>query len=169
MTWTLDPTRSRLGFSVKHLMVSTTKGNFPDYEVELELDPERLEGSRASARISTARVQTGDRMRDEYLVGNGFFKAAEFPVMVFESTTVQVRGEKITVNGSFTIRGQERPLTLRGTVSESRGSTRRLSFALTGEIDRDEYGLVFFGAVESVAVVVGKKVKLDLQVELMET
>lgn len=169
MTWILDSSRSRLGFSVKHMMVSTTKGSFPDYGVELEVDPDRLENSRASARISTRAVQTGDRMRDEYLVGSGFFKSAEFPFMTFESKQVQLRGKKITVQGRLKIRDQERAITLAGTVSESRGGARRLSFALTGELDRDDYGLVFFGAVESVAIVVGKKVKLDVQVELMET
>lgn len=168
MPWTLDRSRSRLGFSVKHMMVSTTQGYFPDYEVDLDVDAQRLEGSRVHARISTARVQSGERLRDEYLVGNGFFKSAEFPHMVFESTSVALRGKKITVGGRFTIRGRERPLTLRGTFKESGGTPRRLSFSLAGEIDRDDFGLVFFGAVESVAVVVGKKVKLDVVVELTE-
>lgn len=170
MTWQIDKSRSRLGFSVKHMMVSTTKGTFNEYEAELLIDEQDLSKSSARAIVKTRSVDTKDKLRDDYLVSDNFFKPSEFPEMVFQSTNVRVRGNKITVTGTMKIRDKERSLILEGTSSgpSARFGKRTLSFSLTGEIDRDAFGLVFHGAVESVSVVVGKKVKLDLQIELVE-
>lgn len=172
MTWEVDKTRTKLEFSVRHMLIHTVRGTFRDFEVELNIDPAHLPGSSAKARVSTRSVSTGDRLRDEYLVSENFFEPEVFPFMEYQSTSVRLSGKKLLVTGLLKIRDKEHLLILSGTVmgptSGFGGGQRRLTFELTGEIEREAYDLVFNGAVETVSIVVGKKVGLHLLVDLVE-
>jgi polyisoprenoid-binding protein YceI len=169
MTFRIDPQRTTLGFSVKHMMIATVRGTFPEYDAELEVDPHDLEKSRVSAKVATHQVQTGDRLRDEYLVGAHFFNPARYPHILFKSERVRVSGSKLSISGPMTIRERTLPLTLEGKYRHTSHGTpaERLVFELSAELDREAYDLVFNGAVETVSIVVGKKVKLDLNIELV--
>lgn len=181
MNFRIDPQKTRLHFAVKHMMIHTVKGAFTDVEAEIILDPNDLAAASATARIATRSVNTKDRLRDEYLTSGSFFQPEKFPHLVYRSTSVRPRGKKLSVTGMLTIRDKERQLILDGTWSDlgapgggslggsSPGGKRRLRFDLTGELDREAYDLTFHGAVETVSIVVGKKVKLDLSIEVVES
>lgn len=170
MTFRIDPQKTRLEFSVRHMMIHTVRGVFSDVTAEISLDPDRLEDSTATAKIATASVNTRDRLRDDYLTSKSFFAPENFPHMIFRSTSVRPRGKKVSLSGMLAIRDRERPLILDGTFTDlgSAGGKRRLRFDLRGEIDREAYDLTFHGAVETVSIVVGKKVGLDLSIEVVE-
>lgn len=167
MSFQIDKQKSRLGFSVKHMMIATVRGTFSDYEAELHINESDLSQSSVTARIATNSVETKDRLRDEYLRSSWFFDPNKYPHLVFQSTAVKVQGNKLTLTGKLTIRDTERALVLNGTFRRlGTGNEERMIFELASEIDREAYNLVFNGAVETVSVVVGKKVKLDLLIEL---
>ena len=168
MTWELDKTRTKLEFSVRHMMIHTTRGSFREFEADLEVDVDDWERSRVVARIQTASVFTKDSLRDSYLTSESFFNPNKYPLMEFASSSVEKRAGKLTIAGNLKIRDRSHPLILRGSVTGPTGRPRRLSFVLAGEVERDPYDLVFHGAVESVSIVVGKKVNLDLKIELVE-
>lgn len=169
MTFRIDPRNTTLSFSVKHMMIATVRGTFDSYTAHLEIDPRDLSSSRVSARVETRSVNTGDRLRDEYLTGTHFFNPEKFPHLSFESAATRVSGSKINITGNLTIRDRNRPLTLDGKFRHTAPGTanERLRFDLMGEVDREAYDLMFHGAVETVSVVVGKKVKLELGIELV--
>jgi polyisoprenoid-binding protein YceI len=167
MKYSLDPESTRLTFSVRHMMVATVRGTFSDVSAEIDLDPSSLEDARATAKIGTASVQTKDRLRDNYLKSKDFFDPATFPHMEYRTTSVRPQGKKVLVSGMLKIRDQERQLILNGIWKDLPASGKtRLRFELEVEIDREAYGLVFNGAVETVSVVVGKKVSLKLEIEV---
>ena len=101
MTFTIDRQRTKLGFSVKHMMIATVRGSFSNVEADLHLDPDDLAQSRVTAKIEVASVDTKDRLRDEYLLGEHFFNPARFPHIEFSSTQVRIRGNKIAVQGKL--------------------------------------------------------------------
>jgi polyisoprenoid-binding protein YceI len=169
MTYKLDPEKTRLEFSVRHMMIATVKGSFSDVSAEISIDPGRLESAEVKAKIGVASVKTKDRLRDDYLTSKDFFNPAAYPYMEYRSTSVRPRGKSISVSGVLKIRDQERQLILSGTWQEVGGGKDRIRFLLSGEIDRESYGLVFNGAVETVSVVVGKKVTLDLSIEVTKS
>jgi polyisoprenoid-binding protein YceI len=173
MPWEIDKSRTKLEFAVRHMMIQTVRGTFRDYDVELDIDAQNLSQSVVKAHISTQSVTTKDGLRDSYLVSRNFFNPEMFPHMVYESTSARLSGTKLTLNGRLKIRDQEQPLLLSGTVkgpAAGFGSgPRRLSFDLRGTLDREAYKLVFNGAVETVSIVVGKKVDLLLSIDLVET
>lgn len=167
MTYQLDPDKTRLGFSVRHMMITTVKGSFSDVSAEISIDAGRLEAAEVQAKIGVGSVKTKDRLRDEYLTSKDFFNPGAYPYMEYRSTSVRPRGKNISVSGLLKIRDQERQLILNGTWQEV--DQKRLRFLLSGDIDRESYGLVFNGAVETVSVVVGKKVALDLCIEVIKS
>lgn len=170
MPWEIDNSRTKLEFAVRHMMIHTVRGVFREYDVDLQIDPDNLEKSAVTARISTRSVSTRDSLRDQYLVSKHFFNPEEFPHIVYESTSVRVSAAKISLGGRLKIRDKEAHLLLSGSLKRSSSSTspRRLTFELAGEVDREAYNLVFHGAVETVSIVVGRKVNLLLTIDLVE-
>ena len=170
MSFQIDKQKSRLGFSVKHMMIATVRGTLNDYDVELDLNETDLSQSSVKARMATKSIDTQDRLRDEYLRSSWFFDPVNHPHIVYQSSAVQLRGSKLTITGKLKIRDTERVLVLEGSYRRSgSGNAERLSFDLAAELDRESYNLVFNGAVETVSVDVGKKVKLDLLIELVRS
>lgn len=172
MPWQLDRTKTKLEFSVKHMLIHTVRGRFSEFEADLDLEPENLENSSVKARVFTKSVDTGDRLRDEYLRSKFFFNPEQHPCLLFESKKVSLNGRKLSLSGRLKIRDRENSLILTGTVSpvsQGPNGARRLAFDLTGEVTRETFDLTFLGAVETVSVVVGKKVPLSLHIEAVES
>lgn len=168
VTWQLDKRNTKLEFSVKHMVIATVRGTFDEFEADIDMPSDDPTEGKVTARISTASVNTKDKSRDEYLTAPDFFNPGQYPHIVFESTGVRLAGKKISVTGKMRIRDKERSLILEGSVKgpESSFGKKRLKFDLSADLDRESFGLSFNQAVETVSVVVGKKVSLKLHIEL---
>lgn len=172
MSWQLDPSHSHVGFAVKHLMVSTVRGQFHQYSATIDLDTADLTKARIRAEIDVASIDTREEKRDEHLRSADFFDAAQHPKIVFVSKSItRVDDETYRVIGDMTIRGTTREVTLdaeyAGVQKDPWGGTRT-GFSLTGSVDRREFGLTWNAALETGGVLVGDKVKLAIEVELMQ-
>ncbi|MZD10057.1 polyisoprenoid-binding protein [Streptomyces sp. SID5785] len=166
--WTVDRPHSRIGFSVRHAMVTTVRGAFADYDSALYFDGTRPENSRAELVIRVASVDTGVEQRDAHLVGPDFFDARRHPEMVFRSTsTVHDGGETFTMAGDLTIRDVTRPVELQldylGSVLDPFGF-ERTGFDGTTTIDRTEWGLVYNQRLEAGGTMVSEKVRLQFDI-----
>lgn len=172
MTWTLDQQHIDIGFSAKHMMVATVKGRFTDVEAEIELDEAQPESSRVKAVITAASLTTGNPDRDTHLKSADFLDTERFPALTFESTSVRQTGsDGFELAGDLTIRDVTRPVVLRGEFSGPVASPfgdRRAGFSLTGEIDREAFGLTWNVAMETGGLLVSKTVKLTIDAEVAE-
>jgi len=171
--WTIDRPHSRIGFSVRHAMVTTVRGAFADYESTLYFDGARPSESRAELVIQVASVDTGVEQRDAHLVGADFFDARRFPEMVFRSTsTVHEGGETFRMAGDLTIRGLSRPVELEldylGSVLDPFGY-ERAGFDGTTTIDRREWGLVYNQRLEAGGSMVSEKVRLQFDISAIRS
>ncbi|HEY9723704.1 MAG TPA: YceI family protein [Oscillatoriaceae cyanobacterium] len=169
MSWKIDPSHSRVGFSVKHMMIATVRGEFTRYSGTLELDTEDLTRSRISGEIEVASIDTRESQRDDHLRSSDFFAAAEHPAIRFESKRLEhVEGNDYRVVGDLTIRGVTKEVVLdaeyAGVHKDPWGGTRT-GFTVTGAINRKDFGMNFNAALETGGVLVGDKVKLELEVE----
>jgi polyisoprenoid-binding protein YceI len=168
-TYAIDALHSTAEFSVKHMMVSTVKGNFRDIEGIIRVDEEQPASSSVEATIKTASVDTGVEMRDNDLRSESFFDAEHFPAMSFRSTSVQrFDDETWRVAGDLTIKGVTRPVVL-DTEFEGRGpdfsGTERIGFTAYTSFSRGDFGLTYNPVLETGGVVVGDKVKVTLHIE----
>lgn len=166
--WTIDRPHSRIGFSVRHAMVTTVRGAFADYDSTLYFDGARPAESRAEIVIQVASVDTGVEQRDAHLVGKDFFDARRHPEMAFRSTsTIHEGGETFRMAGDLTIRGVARPVELQldylGSVVDPFGF-ERAGFDGTTTIDRTDWGLVYNQRLETGGSMVSEKVRLQFDI-----
>ncbi|MGN9789802.1 YceI family protein [Streptomyces sp. OZ13] len=171
--WTVDRPHSRIGFSVRHAMVTTVRGAFTDYDSTLYFDGARPSESRADLVIRVASVDTGVEQRDAHLVGPDFFDARRFPEMVFRSTsTVHEGGESFRMSGDLTIRDVTRPVDLQldylGSVLDPFGF-ERAGFDGTTTIDRTEWGLVYNQRLKAGGTMVSEKVRLQFDISAVRS
>jgi polyisoprenoid-binding protein YceI len=166
--YTLDVTHTRIGFSARHAMVTTVRGQFGDFEGTARLDTSDPAASSAKVSIRTASISTGQTDRDAHLRSADFFDVENFPEIGFVTTSVtRADATTWTVTGDLTIKGVTNPVTVE---FESTGSARdpfgnlRVGFEGAATINRKDWGLTWNAALETGGVLVSEKIKLEFDV-----
>lgn len=159
----VDTAHSEVHFSVSHMVVARTKGEFNEFEAEVMVDGDTLTSVKATIPVSS--IDTDNQKRDDHLRSPDFFNVEKYPNITFESTKIE-DGKLI---GNLTIlettKDVELDLEFLGPVVGPWGKTR-YGMNLEGEIDRTEFGLTWNKALEAGGVVVGETVKIAISVEL---
>lgn len=163
----IDPNHSSIGFSAKHLMVTTVRGRFSEFEGEIDVD-ENLEPTtaRGSFTIQAASVTTNNEQRDGHLKSPDFFDAASYPELTFKTTGVTKDGDGYKIAGDLSIRGTTRPITLEAVVEEPFSDPfgmQRVGLEATSEINRYDWGLNWNQTLEAGRLLVSPKIKLVIE------
>ncbi|CAB4883018.1 unannotated protein [freshwater metagenome] len=165
--WAVDPSHSSVSFAVRHLMVSKVRGRFGAFTGTLTVG-ENVADARLEASVEMASITTGDQGRDAHLTGAEFFDVEQFPSMTFNSTALTVAGDGYALAGDLTIKGVVRPVTFalefEGVSTDPWGNTKA-GFSAEAEINRKEWGLEWNVALETGGVLIGEKVKIQLDIE----
>ena len=167
--WNIDPVHSQIQFSARHMVISKIRGEFEQYESWLETNGEELENATAFFSAVTSSVNTKNKMRDDHLRSDSFFKSEEFPNLIFKSTSLEKKNdEDYVLKGEMTIRDVTRPIELAvefgGVITDPYG-LRRAGFSISGKLNRKDYGMVYNDLIETGGAVVSDEIKLDLHVE----
>lgn len=164
-TWVVDPVHSRVGFAVKHLGISTVRGEFKEFEGTLEIG-EDLPTSRAYGTVKVASIDTREADRDDHLRSPDFFDAGQFPEIAFESTKIEpLDEEEFRVTGRLTIHGVSNEIVLHAEVGGAERDpwgNERIGLEVTGRLSRSDYGMKLQQTLGSGNLVVGDKVTLAL-------
>jgi polyisoprenoid-binding protein YceI len=172
MAWQIDKSHTEVGFAVKHMMISTVRGKFSRFDADVSVDPANLEAARVTARIDAGSIDTSEEKRDGHLRSADFFDVEKYPTLTFTSTKVKRNGDELEVSGNLKIKDQEHPITLKGEMvgpGKDPWGNVRLGVSLTGELDREAWGLTWNQALEAGGVLVAKKVKLSIEAELVQS
>jgi polyisoprenoid-binding protein YceI len=166
--WRIDPGHAEVAFIGRHFMLTRVRGRFRDVtgEVRIADDPA---ASTVAVTIGMASVSSGNDARDEHLRSAEMFDVERWPTATYRSTrVVWARGAEATVDGELTIRGVTRqvPLAVRflGHARDPWGSDRAM-FSATARVNREDFGITWNVALETGGVMVGKKVKLEIEGE----
>jgi polyisoprenoid-binding protein YceI len=167
-TWTTDAVHSKAGFAVKHMGISTVRGEFTDFEGELEIGDD-FSTAKVHGKIQVASVDTGEAQRDAHLRSPDFFDAENYPAMTFASTRIeQVDDEIFRITGDLTLHGVTKEIVLHadvlGTDVDPMGNDR-VGLEITGQLSRGDYGMKFNQALGSGNLLVADKVTLALDIE----
>jgi polyisoprenoid-binding protein YceI len=148
-------------------MVTKVRGRFGKVEGTIAIAEDRLRSS-VQATIDMASVDTGDDSRDGHLRSGDFFDVENHPTMTFTSTGVRQEGGDLVLTGDLTIKGVTRQVELDlefdGVSGDPWGGTRA-GFTATTEVNRRDWGLEWNVALDSGGVLVGEKVKIELDVQ----
>ena len=171
-TWQIDPMHSHVEFAVKHMMISTVKGRFAELSGAIKLDEADQTRSSVEVTIDAASIDTREAQRDGHLRSADFLDAEQYPSLTFQSKRVErLGGDHLRVVGDLTIRGVTREVAL-DAVAEGRAmdpwGNERVGFSARTTINRQDFGLNWNQALESGGVLVGKKVKLLLDISAVK-
>ena len=170
--YTVDKDHSKIGFSVRHMMISNVTGNFKDFDGSFTFDAAKDTLIDGKFEAKTASINTDNVKRDEHLKSADFFDAAKYPTITFTDTKLKkVSKDKYKWSGTLTMHGVSKPVTFDleklGTAKDPWGNMRA-GFAATTKVKRGEWGLNWNKALETGGLVVSDDVTLDLSVEAVE-
>lgn len=167
--WNLDPAHSSADFTVRHMMVTNVRGSFGNLSGTINFDPDNLGASSVDATIDVATINTGVADRDNHLRSADFFEVEKYPNITFKSTDVEVTGDdSAKVTGDLTIRDVTNSVVLDVEFLGQGGSPfgdTRAGFEATTKINREAFGLTWNQALESGGVLVGKDIKVSLNIQ----
>jgi len=167
-TYTIDTSHSSVEFVGRHLGLAKVRGRFTKFGGEIQI-ADAPEQSAVEVDIDVASVESADARRDEHLRSPDFFHVEEHPSMVFKSTSVTPGADGTwDVAGDLTIRGVTKPVVLHTEFEGGENSPfgdQRIGFSAATEVNREDWDLGWNVVLESGGLLVGKKIKIELNIE----
>lgn len=170
--WTIDTSHSAAQFAVKHLMVSTVRGQLGPVKGTITWDGKDVKTIAADVTIDVTGLDTRVENRDKHLKSADFFDAENHPTMTFKSKRVEPAGEgRFRLVGDLTIRGNthEVVLDVEGPmpVIKQRNSLRTGASATT-KISRKAFGLLWNNLMETGGAVVADEIQVQIDLEAIQ-
>jgi polyisoprenoid-binding protein YceI len=167
----VDKNHSRLGFSAKHLGVSTVRGQFLKFDGWLEGDLDEPPSVTGQGTIDVASLTTGVEMRDNHLRSADFFDTDKYPAMKFTLTGVEpVGSDSYRVKGDLTIKQTTRPITfeasLEGRIPDPFGGAERVGVTAAGQLNRMDFGLNWDGLAGAIPIA-GHSIRFEIDLALV--
>ena len=166
-TYGIDGSHTHVGFAVKHFGLSKVRGEFQKVDGSITI-AEPVESSSVEVTIAADSFNSRDEGRDAHVRSADFLDVETYPTLTFTSTGLRQDGEDWVVTGDLTIHGVTKSVELEtefeGALDDPFGM-ERIAFSAETEIDRNDFGLTWNQALETGSLIVGKKVKVTLEVE----
>ena len=171
-TWTIDPSHSSAGFTVRHMMVSNVKGSFGKMEGTITWDGTDVKTIAAEATIDATTITTNNEKRDAHLKSPDFFDVAQFPTITFKSKRAEPGAAgTFKLIGDLTMHGVTKEVTLNvegptpPLVAQGR---KRVGATATTKVNRQDYKISWSRTLDGGGVVAGDDVAITLELELIE-
>jgi polyisoprenoid-binding protein YceI len=170
-TYAIDPVHSEVGFAVRHLMITTIRGNFTGFSGTITLPPTGDIPTKIEGAVDTTTVASREEKRDVHLRAADFLDTDNFPRISFVSTSITGSGRDFTIVGDLTMHDITKSVTLKG---EAGGTTTdpwgnfRFGMSATGRINRSDFGITFSAALESGVLIVSDEVDITIEVSAVQ-
>lgn len=169
--WKSDIAHSEIEFRARHMMISTVKGSFTDFEITVIGDESESENASVEVNIKAASVNTRDKKRDDHLRSSDFFDCEKFPNIKFKSTKIEKTGENTyNIYGDLTIKDVTKQIVVKGEVEgiiKDPYGNMRAGIVAEGSLNREEFGLKWNVVIESGKVMVGSKIAFTVRSEMV--
>ncbi|MGD0640782.1 MAG: YceI family protein [Roseiarcus sp.] len=142
-TWSIDPARTHIAFSVDAVGYPRTQGEFRRFEGSIAVDLDHPARSHVSFRVDAGSVDVGSSSFSDYVRSVAFLDAPRFPTIDFSSTSVEkLDNRHVRVIGDMTLLGVTLPVVVDVAVERrAEGSHARLGFVAKATIDRLAFGM----------------------------
>jgi len=172
-TWNIDPVHSIAEFRVKHMMISSVRGQFTGVTGALTYNENDPAQSHVEASVDVSSINTHDPQRDTHLKSADFFDAEKYPTFTFRSSRVTRRADgTLAVSGPLSMHGatKEVEFAVEGPTPPTKdpwGNTR-IGVAATTKINRKDFGLTWNATLEAGGLLVGEEVSITLELEFVK-
>jgi polyisoprenoid-binding protein YceI len=168
--WALDKNHSGVFFVVRHLGLSNVRGRFDGFDATLDIGT-TLGDVTVTADVDLSSVDTNNTDRDAHLRSTDFFDTDSHPEMTFRSTSITGAGENYELAGDLTILGNTKPVTFdvefNGTEVFPGDQSTHAGFSATGQIKRSDFGIDFGIIPGAEKVLLGDKIKIELDLQFV--
>jgi polyisoprenoid-binding protein YceI len=169
--WQADPFHTQVEFAAKHLGMMTVRGHFAEVSVTGNIDPAHPEATAVEVTIQTTSIRTHNEQRDNDLRSSNFLEIDKYPTITFKSTKIEaLGGDRYTMTGDLTIKGNTRPVTLNGVVYGEFNDPmmgHRVGYSAEGKINRRDFGMTFSMMLDG-KWIVSDEIQLMIEGEIVE-
>ncbi len=167
----IDLAHTHLGFTAKHLGVSTVRGRFNKFEGSFEGPDDDYTKARGEVKVEVATLESRSEQRDTHLRSADFFDVEKYPYITFKLTGIEpVDEENFRVKGDLMIKDVTRPVTLEATVEgrlpDPFGGKERIGVSARGQLNRMDFGLNWDGVAGAVPFA-SHTIKLEIDAEIV--
>jgi polyisoprenoid-binding protein YceI len=163
-TWVLDPTQSKLGFKIRHILIATVVGHFTAIEASMETVDDAFETANIHFKAETKSINTNNKERDQELKKVIFLDVRRFPYLTFLSTSITKEKEGgYLLNGDLTIKGHTRTIQLETTLTmptPETGNPATAQLTIKGTINRKGFGIDWIVSKEKGGLLAGEEVTI---------
>ena len=161
----LDPIHSGVNFSIQHLVISNVKGRFHDFDADITGDFHDLSSLKGTFTVQANSIDTKVEDRDNHLKNEDFLNVEQYPEIKFEIISVDDR----SVTGNVTIKDQTQKETFdldyKGISLNPLNNKNTAGLVITGELDREKYGVTFNQPLETGGFLLGKTLNVEFDLE----
>ncbi|MAT97577.1 MAG: polyisoprenoid-binding protein [Anaerolineaceae bacterium] len=172
MSWQIDSSHSHINFTARHMMISKVRGSFENFSGTVNFDEENPTNTTVNVEVDLTSINTRDEQRDGHLKSPDFFDVENYPTMKFVSTRVeQINENNGRLYGQLTIKDITKEVVLDveyAGIAKSPWGTVSAGFSATGSLNRKEWGLNWNQALETGGVLVGDKINMEIELELVK-
>ena len=167
-SYKLDPAHSQVGFAIKHLVISTVRGNFNKFEGTFDFDEKSGVVSKVDVKIDSTSINTNDKKRDEHLNSPDFFDTKKHPEIRFKSDkgAAVKKDQTVKISGDLTMRGVTKPVTMDltylGTMTDAWGN-EKVGFSLRGKVNRKDFGINWNKALDRGGMTLADDVVIEIE------
>lgn len=165
-TWKIDPAHSAAQFAVRHMGISTVRGEFKKVSGSAGYDTADPGKTSLDATIDATTVDTRVDMRDNDLRSRNFLDVQKYPTITFKSKRAEAAGPgKMKITGDLTIHGVTKEVVLdvegpTSPVKDPRGNFH-IGASATTKINRKDFG------VNGAPGMAGDEISITIDAELI--
>ena len=167
-TWNIDPAHSSAQFAVRHMGISTVRGEFRKVGGSVSYDAANPAKTTIEATIDATTVDTRVDMRDKDLRSPNFLDVEKYPTITFKSKRTESAGAgKLKITGDLTLHGVTKEVVLdvdgpTAPVKDPKGNSHMGASAST-KINRREFG------VNGAPTMAGDELTITIDTELVKS
>ena len=170
--WEFDKPHSNIGFSVRHLVITKTIGQFDDYLGYVIFDGKNVETGTVEITIHVNSINTDNQKRDDHLRSGDFFDVEKYPTMKFKSRKIiKDAGNNFKIVGDLTIKDVTKEVILdaefNGVLTGPMGNIRA-GFTAGTKINRHDFNVAWNNKLQDGTLIVGEEVDISLEIELIK-
>jgi polyisoprenoid-binding protein YceI len=144
-TWAVDAIHSDVAYSLKHLGLAKTRGNFTSFTGEIVTADDILD-STVTIEIDATSVASGFGPRDEHIKSGDFFDVENHPTIAFTSSGIRENNGDYLIDGELTWRGKTVPVALEAEFNgigpnPSNNNIDTIGISAVATINRRDFGI----------------------------
>lgn len=166
--WNDDKVHTSVNYEIEHNGVAPARGTFPGVEASLEYGDD---GVKIKGTVDLTSVDLKDEQQKGHVLSPDFFDAERYPTATYESTSVEIDGTDVTVQGELTLKGETKPLTVTGVIGSPTATiagVEAIPVHLKASLNRHDYGVSWNADLPNGKTVLGDQVNVEVVLEFVK-